>query len=173
MKSTLLKTSCLALVLALGAAGGTAQARGWHGGHGGYYHRGPSGWVVGGAIGLAAAGTYLALSSQPGYAYYGPPPMYVAPAPVYVAPPVYAQPAYAAPAYAPPPPAPVSDVIAYPAHGQTVAQQGSDRVECERWAMNQSGYDPSQASRWTTPAQTDSYTRSVGACLKGRGYSIN
>lgn len=170
MASLTLKTASLALVLALGAAAGTAEAHGygWRGGH--YHHRGYNGWVVGGAIGLATAGAVIALNSRPAYAYYAPPPVYVAPAPVYVAPPVYAAPVYAQPAYVPPP---VADVIAYPAKGQTAAQQSSDRAACEGWAMNQSGYDPSQASQWTTPAQTDSYTRAVGACMKGRGYSIN
>lgn len=160
----------LALAAALAAASGSAAARPWgyHGYHGGYH--GPSGWVVGGAIGLAAAGTYLALSApRPAYVYGGP--VYVGPPPVYVAPtPVYPAPQYVAP---PPPPPVAADVVAYPAQGQTVAQQSRDRSECERWAANQSGFDPAQASPWTTAAQTDTYSRSIGACLKGRGYSIN
>jgi len=160
----------LALAATLAAASGSAAAHPWgyHGYHGGYHRS--SGWVVGGAIGLAAAGTYLALSApRPAYVYGGP--VYVSPPPVYVAPsPVYPAPQYVAP---PAGPAVAADVVAYPAQGQSVAQQTRDRSECERWAANQSGFDPAQASQWTTPAQTDTYGRAVGACLKGRGYSIN
>lgn len=169
MKSTHIKTAALALVISLGAACGTANAWGGHGyyHHGGYYHG--SGLFLGAALGLAAAGTVMALS-QP--AYVGP--VYAAPPVVYAAPPVV----YASPppvVYATPPQTTIAsnDVIAYPLHGQSASQQASDRSACERWASNQSGFDPAQASQWTTAAQTDSYSRAIGACLKGRGYSIN
>ena len=65
------------------------------------------------------------------------------------------------------------DVIAYPARGQTADQQARDRYECHSWAVSQSGFDPASAS--TAPAQgaSDIYRRALGACLSGRGYSIN
>jgi len=174
MKNISLRTAGVALAIALASASGTASAWGGHYHHGGYYHggyHGPNGWVVGGVLGLAAAGTYLALTSRPSYeypapVYYSPPPVYVAPQPVYAAPPVQ----YVAPA---PQRVASADVIAYPTRGQSPSQQTRDRGECERWATNQSGFDPNQASQWTTGAQTDTYTRSIGACMKGRGYSIN
>ena len=45
----------------------------------------------------------------------------------------------------PPPPAPppVSQVFAYPLHGQTPAQQDRDHFECSMWATQQTGFDPS------------------------------
>lgn len=164
MKSVVLKTATLALVVSLGAACGSANAWGGRG----YYHGG-GGFVVGAALGLAAAGTVMALS-QPTYVY--PSPVYAGPPVVYSAPPVvYSSP----PVVVAPPQTTVAstDVIAYPLHGQSAAQQSSDRIACERWASSQSGYDPAQASQWTTSAQTSSYSRSIGACMKGRGYSIN
>jgi glycine zipper 2TM protein len=53
-----------------------------------------------------------------------------APRPVYDAPP-------------PPPPPPVSQVYAYPLHGQTPEQQDRDHYECSTWATQQTGFDPS------------------------------
>lgn len=187
MKSGIWRPAVAALVLA--AVSGQAAAyggRGYH--HRGHYHRGHSnsGLWIGGAA-LLGAGVALAVSSsRPRYGgtvvYTTPPPVYYNP-PVYVAPPpvAYTPPAvYAAPpVYVPPPvayaapPAPSGDVVAYPAQGQNEARQAQDRQECSRWAMNQSGYDPAGASQWTTSVSVDSYNRALGACFKGRGYSIN
>jgi hypothetical protein len=36
------------------------------------------------------------------------------------------------------------NVIIYPARGQGQSQQDQDRYACHNWAMQQSGYDPSQ-----------------------------
>jgi hypothetical protein len=52
------------------------------------------------------------------------------PRPVYDAPP-------------PPPPPPISQVYAYPLHGQTPEQQDRDHYECSTWATQQTGFDPS------------------------------
>ncbi|MGH8305159.1 MAG: glycine zipper family protein [Steroidobacteraceae bacterium] len=43
----------------------------------------------------------------------------------------------------PPPPPPVSEVYAYPLHGQTAQQQDRDHYECSQWATQQTGFDPS------------------------------
>lgn len=43
----------------------------------------------------------------------------------------------------PPPPPPVSQVFAYPLHGQTPEQQDRDHYECSTWATQQTGFDPS------------------------------
>lgn len=48
------------------------------------------------------------------------------------------------PRYAPPPPdKPITDVYAYPQNNQTPDQQERDRYECNTWAVQQSGFDPS------------------------------
>ncbi|SDK71415.1 hypothetical protein SAMN05216189_104824 [Pseudomonas delhiensis] len=65
------------------------------------------------------------------------------------------------------------DVIAYPARGQTPDQQSRDRYECHTWAVGQSGFDPAAASQAPAPGVADTYRRALGACLNGRGYSIN
>ncbi|MBI6899836.1 hypothetical protein JET64_23775 [Pseudomonas putida] len=65
------------------------------------------------------------------------------------------------------------DVIAYPMYGQGPEQQEQDRYQCHRWAVSQSGFDPATAS-YAPPANVaDNYRRALGACLSGRGYSIN
>jgi hypothetical protein len=45
------------------------------------------------------------------------------------------------------------DIYAYPAKGQSQAQQDRDRYECHSWAVKQTGFDPSraQASAPATP----------------------
>lgn len=45
----------------------------------------------------------------------------------------------------PPPPAPppMTEVYAYPLHGQPPQQQDRDRYECSMWATQQTGFDPS------------------------------
>jgi len=47
---------------------------------------------------------------------------------------------------APPPPVPDTNVYFYPAAGHTIStqQQDRDRYECNQWAVQQSGFDPSQ-----------------------------
>jgi hypothetical protein len=41
-------------------------------------------------------------------------------------------------------PAKAQDIIAYPSKGQSSDKQNQDRYECHRWAVQQSGFDPSQ-----------------------------
>ena len=180
---------------AWGGRHGGWNGGGWHGHR--HHYRGPSTGVWIGAGAIAATGAFLAFNSRPRYVErtvtYVNPPVFYGPgvtysAPVYAAPPVYVAPpvTYVAPPvqYAPTPQyvapvqvaqsAPVeSNVIAYPASGQNASQQSRDRVECDNWAKNYSGFDPAMVTPWTTSANTESYQRAVGACLKGRGYSIN
>ncbi len=128
-------------------------------GYGGYY--GP-------AVSYTAPPVYV----QPPIAYVQPPVTYVAPPVVYGTPaPQYVQPTYDTERVARY--APAEEVIAYPAKGQDKAQQSRDHEACRNWAMNQSGFDPSFVTTYTTTANTDSYQRALGACFKGRGYSIN
>lgn len=65
------------------------------------------------------------------------------------------------------------EVIAYPSRGQTAEQQARDRYECHRWAVGQSGFDPASAQAAPPVGVSELYRRALGACLSGRGYSIN
>ena len=42
--------------------------------------------------------------------------------------------------------APITQVFFYPKAGQTTEQQSRDHYECYNWAIQQSGFDPSQSS---------------------------
>ncbi|HVO67286.1 MAG TPA: hypothetical protein VMT12_12455 [Syntrophales bacterium] len=50
------------------------------------------------------------------------------------------------PTAGPGPRAPITQVYFYPKEGQTTAQQSRDHYECYNWAMQQTGFDPSQSS---------------------------
>jgi hypothetical protein len=62
----------------------------------------------------------------------------------------------------------------YPKLGQSAEKQASDEYECHRWAVNQTGFDPSAAAavQGTGPAQRSDYARAQNACLEGRGYTV-
>ncbi len=64
------------------------------------------------------------------------------------------------------------NVIAYPSIGQSDEQQGRDRYECHNWAVQQSGFDPAQATRAPAAEVSSTYRRALSACLQGRGYSV-
>ena len=108
---------------------------------------------IGGALFFLAAGTYYQyLNDSREYVVVNPP-VAMAPAPV-----------------------PVSggyDVIAYPAYGQSPQQIDQDRYDCHRWAVGQSGFDPAAATYAPPAYVADNYRRAMGACLSGRGYSVN
>ncbi len=75
-----------------------------------------------------------------------------------------------------PDPAPPDRSFIYPRQGQTAQQQASDEYECHRWAVSQSGFDPSgnatgQSTTYSTTGRSD-YQRAQGACLEGRGYTV-
>jgi hypothetical protein len=61
-------------------------------------------------------------------------------------------------------------VFAYPAKGQTVAQQAADKAECAALAVKQSGYDPAAAGGDAN--QLAAYEMAVGSCLAARGYTV-
>ncbi|WP_278397124.1 hypothetical protein [Stutzerimonas kunmingensis] len=76
------------------------------------------------------------------------------------------------------PPLPASeatryDVIAYPAKDQSAERQSRDRYECHTWAVSQSGFEPASARTAPAASVADTYKRALGACLTGRGYSVN
>jgi hypothetical protein len=159
---------------------------GWHGGyggwHGGYGWRGgfwgPWGWGWGG-LGL---GLYFA--TLPYYYttyWWGGVPYYYADNTYYrwnagvgqyetVAPPAGIQNPGTAPGTAAGTGA--SDLIAYPKNGQTEEQLGKDKFECHRWAVGQTGFDPTQPGGGSAPGNRSNYLRAQAACLEGRGYSV-
>ena len=68
-----------------------------------------------------------------------------------------------------------TDLYAYPKGGQSMEQQTRDRDECHKWAVGQTGYDPSQPSPSDTQdlmAKRQGYLRAEGACLEARNYSV-
>jgi len=61
------------------------------------------------------------------------------------------------------------NVYAYPKSGQSEEQQSTDRYECHKWAVAQSGFDPTHTSQ--ASGNSVDYRRAMTACLDGRGYS--
>ncbi len=73
--------------------------------------------------------------------------------------------------------APASDqLFAYPKNGQSAAQQKTDRNECDHWAAEQSGFDPSAADGGVpadpVTVKRNDYLRAEATCLEGRGYTV-
>ena len=69
--------------------------------------------------------------------------------------------------------APAPQLFVYPRQGQNDQQQAKDRYECDRWAVGQTGYDPSLAPAGGAPAaQVENYRRAISACLDARGYTV-
>jgi len=68
------------------------------------------------------------------------------------------------------------DVYAYPNQGQSAEQQSTDRYECHTWAVQQSGFDPTQplggVAASDAAGKRADYQRAEGACLEGRGYTV-
>jgi len=68
------------------------------------------------------------------------------------------------------------DVFVYPRNGQSPDQQSRDRYECHRWAVDQTGFDPTVAQGGVPAGQNESkrsdYMRALGACLDARGYTV-
>ena len=66
--------------------------------------------------------------------------------------------------------------VAYPAHGQSNDAQDRDRYECHRWAVEQTGFDPSKpGGDVPTDKHADKrveYQRAMKACLEARNYSV-
>ena len=75
-----------------------------------------------------------------------------------------------------PDPAPVDKTFVYPRQGQSAQQQASEEYECHRWAVTQSGFDPTGAatgqSASTSATRRNDYQRARTACLEGRGYTV-
>lgn len=73
--------------------------------------------------------------------------------------------------------APSTDrLFVYPKKGQSAAQQSQDEYDCHRWAVAQSGFDPTQTGGGVPAAQQvqkrSDYLRADASCLEGRGYTV-
>jgi hypothetical protein len=68
------------------------------------------------------------------------------------------------------------ELFIYPKQGQSAEQQAEDRYQCHRWAVEQTGFDPTRAGGNVEPAQyigkRADYQRAMKACLEARGYSV-
>ncbi len=63
----------------------------------------------------------------------------------------------------------------YPKLGQSAETQASDEYECHRWAVSQTGFDPSTQATGqvvSTGGSRSDYGRAQTACLEGRGYTV-
>ena len=62
----------------------------------------------------------------------------------------------------------------YPKLNQSADKQASDEYECHRWAVGQTGFDPTAAASGQNTVTTlrSDYARARGACLEGRGYTV-
>jgi hypothetical protein len=61
------------------------------------------------------------------------------------------------------------DIYVYPRQGQTDDQTSNDRFECHKWAVGQTGFDPTRSSQ--NAGNPADYKRAMIACLDARGYS--
>lgn len=60
----------------------------------------------------------------------------------------------------------------YPKKGQNEDQQAKDRYACHRWAVKETGADPTEADEPLPREQNSNYKRAITACLEGRGYTV-
>ncbi|ARS53594.1 hypothetical protein [Kushneria konosiri] len=66
----------------------------------------------------------------------------------------------------------IFDVIAYPMQNQTLRQQQQDHGQCHRWAIDQSGFNPTTTLEPPSRLQAGAYRRALAACLAGHQYSV-
>lgn len=75
-----------------------------------------------------------------------------------------------------PPLPPADQVYVYPRQGQNERQQSDDKYYCHKWAVGQTGFDPTlpPAGPGDAPAMQKraDYQRAMSACLEGRGYTV-
>ena len=62
----------------------------------------------------------------------------------------------------------------YPRQNQSEQQQSKDKYECHRWAVGQTGFDPTQPAPGSGPnkQKRSDYQRAMNACLDARGYTV-
>lgn len=66
------------------------------------------------------------------------------------------------------------NLYVYPRVGQSAQQTANDRYQCHRWAVGQTGFDPTNPANnsHASTATPSNYRRAVTACLEARGYSV-
>jgi hypothetical protein len=69
-------------------------------------------------------------------------------------------------------PAPAQNVFVCPNKGQSAEQEAKDRYECHRWAVDQTGFDPTTATGDVDAGKRDDYQRATTACLAARDYTV-
>jgi hypothetical protein len=69
--------------------------------------------------------------------------------------------------------APGIDVAFYPVNGQSPSQMEQDRYDCQRYAAQQSGFDPATATYAPADSVAYLYRQNMGNCLVSRGYQVN
>lgn len=65
------------------------------------------------------------------------------------------------------------DVAFYPANGQTPSQMERDRYDCQRWAAQQTGFDPATATYAPSDQVVYLFRQNMANCLSSRGYGLN
>lgn len=68
------------------------------------------------------------------------------------------------------------ELFVYPRAGQSDAQMAKDRYECHRWAVEQTGFDPTKPLGGVPADQNaqkrSDYNRATKSCLEARNYSV-
>jgi len=68
------------------------------------------------------------------------------------------------------------DFFMYPRDGQSADTQARDRYECHRWAVSETGFDPTQSGGGVPEGESgvrrSDYLRAITACLEARGYTV-
>jgi hypothetical protein len=71
---------------------------------------------------------------------------------------------------------PDGDWVLEPLNGVSYVQEARDRYECDIWAVDQTGFDPTKDDRGVPPdvlpRKRADYLRAEAACFQVRGYVI-
>jgi hypothetical protein len=149
-----------------------------------YYHGGAWYRPYGSRYVVVAPPVGMVVSFLPGFyttLWFGSVPYYYADSVYYVARPAGGYVVTEPPAATPDrvesgPPSVAEDFFMYPRNGQSADQQAKDRYECHRWAVGQTGFDPTQTQGGVPAAQSETrrsdYLRAITACLDARGYTV-
>ena len=72
--------------------------------------------------------------------------------------------------------APDGNLVVFPKKDGSSAQRASDRYECDMWAADATGYDPTENYGGVRPdaeaAKRAEYLRAEAACFEARGYTV-
>lgn len=143
--------------------------RGGYGGHGGYHGGWYGGWWYPSAVIIPFLPFYYETIWVGSYPYYYADGIYyTSTAGGYM----IVNPPQGAVNQVPPSAPSVERLFIYPRKGQSEQQQAEDRYQCHRWAIDQTGYDPTQPAGGVPSVQKRAdYQRAMIACLDARGYT--